>query len=219
MPNWVNQTVTISGLADEIAKVKEQVSGYYVRQWVEKKYNDETKSWEFVELKGKVEKPVFSFWNIIKPADEMLDVYHGVTNDDNDSLIEGLSITDKVMLELATSNGWYAWNCRNWGSKWDACDVDNTVDEPTYLAYVYNTAWSPSLEAIQELSRQYPQLTVHIDYEEEQGWGGERSYKGGDVVGVIEYDIPESHAEVEERGNECYCYGDDYKPFADCPTA
>jgi hypothetical protein len=219
MPNWVHQTVTITGseFADEIAKVKEQVSKPYVNKWADKNYNHQTDTWEFVSLKEETVESPFSFWNIIKPADELLDEYYGVTT--KSTLSEGLSILAKVAVEMATSNGWYEWNCRNWGSKWNACDIDVTVDEPTHLTYVYNTAWSPSLEAIQELSRQYPNLTFSIDYVEEQGWGGERSYKGGEVTYSLEYDIPESHAEVEERGNECFCYADDYKPFADCPTA
>jgi hypothetical protein len=219
MPNWVHQTVTITGaeFADEIAKLKEQVSKPYVHKWAEKSYNHEAKKWEFVGLKEENVESPFAFWNVIKPADDILDVYYGVIDDKIE--IEGLGILDKVLLDLAGSNGWYEWNCRNWGTKWSASGIDVTVDEPTHLTYVYNTAWSPSLEVVQELSRQYPNLTFSIDYVEEQGWGGERAYKGGEVTYSLEYDIPESHAEVVERGNECFCYADDYKPFADCPTA
>ena len=216
MPNWVHQTVTITGSEDEIVKVKEQVSKPYVHKWAKKEYNNETQKWEVVGLEEESVNSPFSFWNIIKPADDILDVYYGVIDDK--VKIEGLSIIDQIHLDFAGSNGWYEWNCRNWGSKWNACDTDFTVDEATHLTYVYNTAWSPSLEALQELSRQYPELTVHIDYLEEQGWGGERSYKGGEVTYSLEYDIPESHAEVEERGNECFCAGLDEKVFDDCPT-
>jgi len=215
VPNWVSQTVTITGSETEISKLREQVKQPVTRKWADKKYNEETKSWEVVGVKEEVDNSIFSFWNIIKPADEILDVYFGVIDDK--PKIEGLSIADKIVLELASSNGWYEWNCRNWGSKWDACDVDESYSSPTHLAYNYNTAWSPSLPAIEELSRQYPTLTISVDYEEEQGWGGEIAFLNGEVTYNDEYDIPTSHAEVEERGNGCWCNGLDDKVFADCP--
>jgi hypothetical protein len=215
MPNWVSQVVTITGSAEDVAKVMEQVSQPFTNKWVDKEYNQETQKWDIINLKEKVEVPVFSFWNIVKPADELLDTYYGLVSDKPDT--EGLSVSDKITLEMEVSNGWYSWNCRNWGSKWDACDVDVLYKEPTTVAYNYNTAWSPSLPAIEQLSLQHPELTIHIEYEEEQGWGGEVAFLNGLVTYKNEYDIPTSHAEVEERGNECVCYGYEEKVFADCP--
>lgn len=215
MPNWVSQTVTITGSEEEIAKLREQVKQPVTRKWAEKDYNQETQRWEIVGVKEEVDNSIFSFWNIVKPEDEILDVYFGLIDDK--PKIEGLSVLDEVSLELSVSNGWYAWNCRNWGTKWDACDVDELYNSPTHIAYNYNTAWSPSLPAIEELSRQYPTLTISIDYEEEQGWGGEIAFLNGEVTYQDQYDTPTSHAEFVERGNECHCSGYGEPVFSDCP--
>ena len=39
-----------------------------------------------------------SFWNFVRPADSELVKYH--------------------------ETGWYDWNIKHWGTKWDACDAE-----------------------------------------------------------------------------------------------
>jgi hypothetical protein len=197
MPNWVSQTVIITGSAEDVAKLKDQVSQPYTQKWVDRDFNQETQKWDIINLKEQIQVPVISFWNIIKPADEILDAYYGV--------------------EEGNKDHWYDWNIANWGTKWDACNAEILMESETSVEYHYDTAWSPSLEVIQTLSCQYPNLTVSVNYEEEQGWGGEIAFLNGGVTYKDEYDIPTSHAEIEERGNECWCGGREEKVFADCP--
>ena len=214
MPNWVYQSVTITGSEQDLANLREQVSKPYINKYTDKEYNKETQAWDIITLKEEEEKSPFSFWNIVKPADEILDVYYGLVDDK--PKIADLTIRDKVLLELETSNGWYAWNCRNWGTKWGACDVDFKQPDETTLIYTYNTAWSPSIPALLSLSSQYPAVTIEICYEEEQGWGGEMTIVNGETIGEREYDIPKSHADFVERDQEChFCLLED--PAEDCP--
>ncbi len=138
--------------------------------------------------------PVISFWNITKPTD----------------------------LEAYSGEGWYYWNNENWGTKWDISVPDEgyaetriSVDEETLLAYEFQTAWSPPLPVIRDLSIQYPEAQINLSYEEEQGWGGEMQFNNGEHTQIREYDIPSSHAEMIERRGECYCEPPDF-PFDDC---
>ena len=81
-------------------------------------------------------------------------------------------------------NNWYDWNVRNWGTKWDVANVDNegypeteiTDEGEDFIAYRFNTAWSPPIEAIIKLVDQYPKLRFSLSFEEETGWGGEVEY-------------------------------------------
>lgn len=48
-------------------------------------------------------------------------------------------------------SGWYDWNCANWGTKWDLCDVQvDRVDDNT-VTLSFQTAWSPPIAAYERL--------------------------------------------------------------------
>lgn len=225
MPNWVFNEVEITGDAESIANLKAQVGASYSKDFVDNEWNADNNEWVKKLKTVDFSNPVFSFWNIKKPEDAIMETYVGLVDDK--VKIEDLSIMDKIMLDMSTSNGWYEWNCRNWGTKWDVAVNDNDVypdtslekETATSLAYRFNTAWGSPLEAITELAKQYPSLTITINYEEEQGWGGSAVFQGGEVIDSNEYDVPSSHAEIVERGNECYCTGlEEDKVFSDCPV-
>ena len=54
-------------------------------------------------------------------------------------------------LDTYGAKDWYEWNIRNWGTKWDF-ELDNVhrVDEYTLTA-AFDSAWSPPIEAYNEL--------------------------------------------------------------------
>ena len=114
---------------------------------------------------------------------------------------------------------WYNWCCNNWGTKWDFGkdeyhDPAEIVNHEVDISF--NTAWSPPLPAIEQLSLQYPELEMTLEYEEEQGWGGEMTIVNGETIGEREYDIPTSHADFVERDQEChFCLFE--TPAEDCP--
>jgi len=80
--------------------------------------------------------------------------------------------------------------------------------------------------------RQHPELDFDFESEEEQGWGAAYTSSDGDDVdenGVLtksliltrEWDIPDSHQDYVDRGNEdgCNCQSDDDQEYwyEDCP--
>ena len=180
MPNWVFNSLCVSGNSEQVAQVKFQV-GQPVTKLIDE-YNFDTK--EYTKQEITKSNPIFSFWNIIAPTDLEAYAKQPTFNATFDQMMNG------------AGNDWYSWNNRNWGTKWDVGKWDNEeysdteiLDEGSeFITYKFNTAWSPPFPVIQELSRQYPELVVDLEYEEEGGWGGEITFKNGEIIDQKEYD-------------------------------
>lgn len=101
---------------------------------------------------------------------------------------------------------WYEWSCRNWGTKWNAC---NTYLPDDGRSACFDTAWSPSIEAIEKLARLHPDIHVIHKYAEEQSgfMSGFLEYRNGELVNDVRYDPFSKEAfemsfELWNNGNE-----------------
>ena len=195
MPNWVYSSLSVNGEPAEIDRFVEQVAKPYETRY----YNWETKEHE----RRMTESGGLSFWNIKSPDESILDEYWSTAD------------------STAGPNNWYAWNIENWGTKWDAAEVDTERIAPRHFLTRFHTAWSPPYPVIEEASRQYPTLNFTLEWEEEQGFGAEVEVNNGAFVEVRSWDIPDSHADYDERGNPdgCPCsYEEDTTYwYDDCP--
>jgi len=161
MPNWVYNSLVIEGDADVLARIKEQLSAPY-----ETKHLD----WQTGEVKTEMVEQPFSYWNIIKPTD--LEAYFDKPEDKQDHV-----------------DHWYAWNNRNWGVKWEAKFGDaHHPEDGKSLCYTFESPWGIPNEAMVTLSKQYPTVTLELEYEEENGWGGTIVYNNGNEEETEEYD-------------------------------
>jgi hypothetical protein len=194
MPNWVFNTLSVSGKAEDVASIKAQLNAPFTRSFTNFEFNKETETWDAVTKDVTYNSPVFSFWNIIKPLD--LEAYNRQP-DRNVPLAEQLKFQ---------GDDWYAWNVRNWGTKWDVAvsDGDEYPDTEivsedsgiavlehgtiTELSYKFNTAWSPPEPIVSHLSEQYPKVSFTLEYQEEQGWGGQFTYINGEITYSLQYE-------------------------------
>ena len=55
-------------------------------------------------------------------------------------------------------------NCKNWGCKWDADEVEIETKEPKRCLIQCNTAWSPPLAWAAKMCGVFPKLTVTVAY-------------------------------------------------------
>ena len=207
MPNWVFNHLTIKGSEEDITKVKAQLNKPFTRQFKE---DDEPTLYS---------NPVIAFWNIIAPPEDKIDEYFGVHG-----YADGKKQGD-------SEYNWYNFNRDKWGTKWDIGVADKVrypetelqEETNTKLHYKFDTAWSRPTPAIEELSRQYPELEITLSYEEEGEWGGEIEYLDGEEVSVTEYDSPSSHKDYVDRDKEdnCVCGREEDKSewYDDCPGA
>lgn len=185
MPNWVTNTLTITGEPSLLAEVGAQLCAPIPT------YKDNER-----------EQQSFSFWNIIKPEDSILDEY--------------FSAADST--QLSNRNNWYNWNNRNWGCKWDArVHFAGTIDNN--LVYEFDTAWAPPIQVIETLAETYPDLEITLRFVEEQGWGGEHFFQGSDSNDIESWDIPETHEESVKAFGECWHCQDIGNLYQDCPEA
>ena len=213
MPNWVSNGLTIEGNPEQVTKLIEQMNKPFVR--VHDNYNMETKQME--KKQTTYPNPVFAFWNIISPTADIMAEYEEQSPKTKASL-DNMDEWRKEIEETGrTSNDWYNWNIRNWGTKWDvAVSADNEYPD-TYLEtspngenlvayYNLHTAWSPPMPAIAKLSEQYPSLLFTLSYEEEQGWGGECEFLRGEMISISEYD--NKCRDCDEENTMEYCDND-----------
>jgi hypothetical protein len=231
MPNWVFNSLVVSGEQSELDKMVAQLNQPFVKHFPEHKFENNEIVW--VADEQHYDNPVFAFWNIVKPTDLEAyydtDTFKGNKNikKDDDGKFDGESFMQEFVRSMKEDQDWYHWNCRNWGTKWDVA-VDNkseypntikTVNDDGSILYQFETAWSPVGEVLMKLSEQYPTLEFDYEYEEEQGWGGACTFLGGEDIGCYEYDSPMSHADHKERDKECICeYGDPENGYEDCPV-
>ena len=163
---------------------------------------------DFLRTEERADKSVFDFSKIVSPKDK--EAYKSG---------EG-------------SDGWYSWNCRNWGTKWNSCEtlleegviaLEKQTSEPLVvgLSYSFSTAWSPPEPIIGwlvEFAQKF-QCEMTWYYEEEQGWGGEVYVGSEGDTDTREWGIPSSHADHESLAKECVCcWSDDTDEwYDDCP--
>jgi hypothetical protein len=195
MPNWVSNSVRVTGNRDDLQRFMEQ-AGQPTTQF----------GYAFLEER----ESHLSFWNFVRPDDSILDEYWGSERQD-------LSLEERLQYK---TNHWYDWNIRNWGCKWDASDV-YFEDWDGELAYDFETPWGFPYEAIEAMVKQYPTLTFSVRFLEEQGWGGEALGTNGEFGYTKEWDIPSTHEERVEYIGYCYCeeMRDDEQEwmYEDCP--
>jgi hypothetical protein len=173
MPNWVFNSLTIQGPKDQVNFIKDKLNTPFTQE--HENWDMETQTMEFKSYT--YDNPVFSFWNISRPVD--LETYRLQSDPKEDKKV------------LFSGNNWYDWNVRNWGTKWDVAvsndekypdtelleHMDNGEDQ--WVVYKFNTAWSPPEPAMLSLSALVPNCVVTLEYEEEQGWGGESEFVNG----------------------------------------
>lgn len=223
MPNWVYNSVEITGSKDDllafIEKAKQQHKTFWRSdKWItmpdgtRKEIPDEERV-IVEELSGEND---LSFWNFVRPTDEELPYYFEHLKDP----------TEKNENDLFAGSHWYNWNLRNWGVKWDTGDTeltDNTSDPSPSIRYRYDTAWSIPVEVMTAMVAQHPTLDFEFYSEEEQGWGAKFSGSGGELSETSSWDIPDSHADYValDREDSCICGNDDDEEswYSDCPTS
>ena len=179
MPNWVDNTLAVSGDKDDVRAFVEQAARPYETPF------------------GGTREQKLSFWNFVRPEDSIMHEYMG-DEPRKATLAEALR---------HDTNHWYDWNIRNWGCKWDAnvMDMDGGSVESGYVSYAFDTPWGQPQEFFEAIVKQFPDLDFNLRFVEEQGWGGELAGSGGVFWIIDEWDIPDTHEERMEHIGYCKC--------------
>jgi hypothetical protein len=103
---------------------------------------------------------------------------------------KGYSFENFIPMPVEELNNWYEWSIKNWGTKWDldpngvgASFYEDDAHKLYEQYYCFSTAWSPCVLAVQEMSKQFPDLDItHRYYEEGVLFAGEVSFSKGEIV-------------------------------------
>lgn len=207
MPNWVENRLSIVGEKEVIEKIKAQLSQPIQVQ---------------VSTEGGTElgiaHPVFSFHNIVTFPEDKLEEYFATYGSKRDEA------TGEIVRTGETHFNWYNFNNREWGTKWDVANEASRLETSleggeSMLQYTFSTAWGAPKPAISMLSTQYPNLTMELWWEEEQGFGETVEFCDGSEELLDEWDTVATHEDSIKRYGECSCqYAEtpDDLPFEDC---
>ena len=61
---------------------------------------------------------------------------------------------------------WYHWNISNWGTKWDACNVEIDYADESQIEITFDTAWSPPEPICAKLREMFEDIHVSWFYDE-----------------------------------------------------
>ena len=205
MPNWVFNHLDVTGDAADIQAFKDAMNAPYTRKHIAT-VPDDNGGWTTRVEEVTYSNPVFSFYNIIRPDESILDEYDAIQPKiKSDTPVSDPNWWADTQEIAKTDNSWYNWNIRNWGVKWDVAVSNDNKYPDTYIEgpvandgtdekdpwvvyYSFNTAWGVAEEAISALSKQYPKCLLTLSYEEETGWGGQREYLRGHCTYMSEYE-------------------------------
>jgi len=141
---------------------------------------------EFVEKSTKDKEHEFSF-NGTCPMPKTLRITAGTH----------LSFMEKIKryinIKLYGHDNWYNWSIANWGTKWDACESYISHDDIDYFAVSFQTAWSPPVQWIDNIMKDFPDLSFTLEYEEPgMGFGGRLSAQHEVIWDDLTWDIDQA---------------------------
>jgi len=72
----------------------------------------------------------------------------------------------KELIKKYGYDNWYDWCLNNWGTKWDACDVEIDYYDDSQIEMRFNTAWSPPEPICKRLREMFDDIHVSWFYDE-----------------------------------------------------
>ncbi len=180
MPNWVTNILTFEGDKNQIEQLLQKIKGEPFKDGSENPISFQSIITMPVELEG-TKSPMQIISQEEYDAKEKR-ISNGQLTDMESSfgLSRGLTkeLSDKYKKEFGADN-WYDWNCKNWGTKWSAC---NQTIEGNKI--IFDTAWSTPYPVIEKISEMFPEITITLKYADED-FGqncGFLIFEGGEIV-------------------------------------
>ncbi len=147
MPNWCENKLNVSGNKSDIQKFKESTL-----------------------VKAEKGDELHFTMNLLYPTPpELLEQTAPNTWRGEETDTEGKLEFEKKIEELNKKYGhtdWYNWRVDKWSTKWDAAETYVLDDTDEFLSIEYNTAWSPNIEWLKTIAKQFPELKFTLWFEE-----------------------------------------------------
>jgi hypothetical protein len=181
MPNWCDNTIIVTGKVQDVKKFAEAFKGLPAR------FKD--------DLSYDHKEPMECFNALYPIPEDVLERgYYANLNMGMAEFRETIIGPSKPRVAL---DG-YHWSIRYWGTKWDVygqinvsgldlfenADPDNEIE----LVYSFDTAWSPPINWLVKVAKDFPENKFELRYYEPGcGFAGSIIVKGDEILSDNEY--------------------------------
>lgn len=98
---------------------------------------------------------------------------------------------------------WYSWSIENWGTKWDACDVEVEEDkEAEEVMIFFTTAWDYPQPIFDKLIEMFPEENFFGRCEEEGHNFPTFEWEYTKDTGLESWDVPDDDEDEEDEEND-----------------
>lgn len=160
MPNWCENHLSIYGKKDDMKEIMDVID----------MGNDE-----------------YSLLNALYPTPEELNIGDVSMNPDEQQIAN---------FEKFGYKSWYDWRIDKWGTKWPESSLSvgqkytENSDGTSVIAFNFETAWAPPIEAFSKIAKDYPNILFCLYYEEPgMGFCGSNVWGNGKVQEEMQTDL------------------------------
>lgn len=142
MPNWCSNTLEVRGDKEQLKQFREKSSN---------------------------ENGDFTMGGLLPTPTELTEMISPVMWRGDETDLEGKVAFEAEAKRIEQTYGhsdWYSWNTYNWGTKWDVSDpINQFMDDDTFIVS-YDTAWSPNINFVEQVSGMFPDLEFRLSFME-----------------------------------------------------
>ena len=190
MPNWCQQYGEVRGPNKEI------------KRFIEAMRIEQTEEWKAIPDWNRNEWDMNQLFPIPTELHETVSGYVG------EEKAEEHSKQQESNLAKYGYKDWYDWANANWDTKWGACNVDfdeNRFEEnSTSIDIHWESAWSPAVGLVKNISAQFPELVFGMHFTEEANFfAGYMVFHNGEIVAEGDHGM-EGQPEYDDDNDEKY---------------
>ena len=193
MPNWCQQYGEVRGPNKEI------------KRFIEAMRIEQTEEWKAIPDWNRNEWDMNQLFPIPTELHETVSGYVG------EEKAEEHSKQQESNLAKYGYKDWYDWANANWDTKWGACNVE--FDEDSFsegsnsIDLHWESAWSPAVGLIRNISAQFPELVFGMHFTEEANFfAGFMVFHNGEMTDEGDYNMEDQpeYSDDDENYDEKY---------------
>jgi hypothetical protein len=169
MPNWCHQYGEVRGTSKEL------------KRFIEAIRIEQTEEWKAIPEWNRTEWDMNQLFPIPTELHETVSGYVG------EEKAEEHRRQQESNLAKYGHKDWYDWANANWDTKWGACrvdfDEDSFFEEHNSITLYWESAWSPAVGLLRNISEQFPELVFGMHFTEEANFfAGYMVFQNGEMV-------------------------------------
>lgn len=200
MPNWCQQYGEVRGSNKEL------------KRFIDAMRVERDAEWEAVPEWNRLYWDINKLFPIPTELHETIAGGFGI-NEDGTKKPEQVELEKKQAENIAKYGykDWYDWANANWDTKWGACNVefdeDSFSEESNSIDLHWESAWSPAVGLIRNISAQFPELVFGMHFTEEANFfAGFMVFHNGEMTDEGDYNMEDQpeYSDDDENYDEKY---------------